>query len=178
MTRLLKIISAAIVVCNCLLPCSAQCGFSIQPASEIRWYRDAGWQTPGVTDAKAIGKLNVTINGKPQTWPDGITVSMITHEDNYRVHFPEMIFEDNGIHKRMLSRVFKLQQLLRWEMNGKPYAYSYDLWPYDVACSSTVDIIDDKGDGKFRLMTSPGHTIVSLNPVPPPVPEWLKKPQL
>jgi len=130
-----------------------------------------------VADAKTIRKLNVTINGKPNVWPEGITVSVILHNDNYRVRFPEAIFDEDGIHKKMLSRVFLLKQLLRWEMNGKPYAYTYYLWPYDVACDATVDIIDDKGDGKFRLMTSPGHPIVTQNPVPPPVPEWLKEPE-
>jgi hypothetical protein len=62
-------------------------------------------------------------------------------------------------------------------MNGKPYAYSYHLLPYDIACDATVDIIDDRGDGKFILMTSPGHPIITQDPVPPSVPEWLERPK-
>jgi hypothetical protein len=61
-------------------------------------------------------------------------------------------------------------------MNGTPYAYSYELWP-DVACDANVDIIDDRGDGKFRLMTAPGHLIMGKDPTPPPVPAWLSKPK-
>jgi hypothetical protein len=156
---------------------SAQCGFAITPAANIKWYRENGWETPGVADAKSIAKFNVTINGKPKVWPDGITVSVIEHEKDYRVSFPEAIFNDEGIQKKMLSRTFHLVQLLRWEMNGKPYAYSYYLLPYDVACDSSIDIVDDKGDGKFRLITSPGHPVVSINPLPPPVPGWLMTPK-
>lgn len=168
---------AAIVACYWPLISLAQCGFTIEPAAVVRWYRDSGWQTPGVADAKSISKLNVSVNSKPQVWPDGITVSVILHKDKYRVRFPEAIFDDNGIHKKMLPKVFELQQTLRWEMYGKPYAYSYNLLPYDVLCTFSVDIIDDKGDGKFRLMTSPGHPIMGQNPVPPPVPEWLTIPK-
>jgi hypothetical protein len=70
--------------------------------------------------------------------------------------------------------------MLRWEMNGTPYAYSYELGQHDVACFASVDIIDDRGDGKFRLMTSPGHTLMvspGSTPEPPSVPEWLQKPK-
>jgi hypothetical protein len=65
-------------------------------------------------------------------------------------------------------------------VNGTPYAYSYELGPYDVACLSSVDIIDDRGDGKFRLMTSPGHMLMvapDRTPEPPPIPEELQKPK-
>jgi hypothetical protein len=158
-------------------PSSAQCGFAIEPAAEVHWYREQGWLPPGLDDAKLIGPLHVTINGLPKVWPEGITVSLVMHDEGYRVQFPEAVFEDNGARKRMLLRSFDLRQMVRWEMRGTPYAYSYDLWPLDVACSATIDIIDDRGDGKFRLMTSPGHTIMGRDLAPPPVPEWLNKPK-
>ncbi|MGA3373313.1 MAG: hypothetical protein ABSC48_16275 [Terracidiphilus sp.] len=177
MSRWFKIAFAALIACSWPPSSSAQCGFHIAPAADVKWYRDAGWQTPGTADAKSISKVNLTVNGKPFVWPDGITVSMVVHEDGYSVSFPEAIFDDQGTRKKMGTSVFQLKQLLRWEMNGKIYAYSYELWPYDIACSSTVDIIDDKGDGKFRLMISMGHTFMGLHPAPPPVPEWLREPK-
>jgi hypothetical protein len=177
MARWFKIAFAALVVCSWPLSSSAQCGFSITPAAVVRWYREAGWETPGLADAKSISKVNLSVNGKPFVWPDGITVSAVVHEEGYRVSFPETIFDDNGTHKKMHSSVFQLYQLLRWEMNGRTYAYSYELWPDHTLCTTTLDIFDDKGDGKFRLMTLPGHIIDVQNPVPPPVPEWLREPK-
>jgi hypothetical protein len=132
---------------------------------------------PALADAKRIGPLNLTVNGQPKAWPEGITVSMVVHDKGYRVLFPNAIFEDNGTRKKMLARSFELLQMLRWEMNGTPYAFSYHLSPRDVMCDATVDIIDDRGDGKFRLMTSPGHVIMFHEMAPPPVPEWLNKPK-
>jgi len=170
---------ALIVACLGFLPAHlmfGQCGFVIEPVADVHWYRADGWQVPGLNDAKAIVKVNLNINGKPWTWPDGISVSLIQHKDDYRVLFPEAIFEDDAINKRMLGRSFVLKQLLRWEMNGKAYAYSYYLWPLDIACIATVDIIDERGDGKFRLMNSPGHIILGRNLTPPPVPKWLSDP--
>jgi hypothetical protein len=128
-----------------------------------------------VADAKSIRKVNLNVDGAPQAWPDGVTVSMIQHDGKYEVRFPAAVFDDNGTRRKMLAGRFQLEWLLRWEINGKPYAYSYELWPLDVACDSTIDIIDDRGDEKFRLMTSPGHLIVSRHPTPPPIPEWAKK---
>ena len=102
---------------------------------------------------------------------------MVVHEKNYSVFFPAATFDENGIHKKMSSSVFHLEQLLRWEMHGRPYAYTYEISPDHLLCITTVDIIDDKGDGKFRLMTSPGHIIMGQNSAPPPVPEWLHPPK-
>ena len=173
----------AVLIGSCLAAhCAAQCGFAIVPAADTHWYREQGWPIPGLSDAKGFAKIHRTVDGKPKDWvfPEGITVSWVAHPDNYHVQFPDAIFDDNGSQKRMLARSFKLYQMVRWEMNGTPYAYSYELGPHDVACMATVDIIDDRGDGKFRLMASPGHTLTVApghDPVPPPVPEWLQKPK-
>lgn len=158
-----------------------QCGFAIVPAADQRWIRAEGWPIPGLSDAKGFVKIQRTIDGKPKDYvlPEGVTVSWVVHDEGYTVHFPDAVFDDNGSHKRMLPRNFKLYQMLRWEMNGKPYAYSYELGPSDVACIASVDIVDDLGNGKFRLMTSPGHTLVvqpGSEPQPPPVPKWLSIP--
>jgi len=172
-----KVALAALAAFVYPFPSSAQCGFAIEPAAEVHWYREQGWRPPGLDDAKRIGPLNLTINGVQKVWPEGITLSAVLHGEDYRVQFPEAVFEDNGAQKKMLPRSFVLKQMVRWEMNGTPYAYSYYLLPLDVACISTIDIVDDRGDGKFRLMISPGHPVWGRDPSPPPVPEWLNKPK-
>jgi hypothetical protein len=180
--RRLKLAFAGLLACAFAIPCAAQCGFAIVPAADERWVRNEGWSIPGLSDARGFAHIHRTVNGVPKdwVWPEGITVSWVVHDDNYNVRFPDAVFDDNGSRKRMLARSFKLYQMLRWEMNGTPYAYSYELGPHDVACLATVDVIDDRGDGKFRLMTSPGHLLMVLpgqNPAPPPLPDWLKKPK-
>jgi hypothetical protein len=161
--------------------CTAQCGFAIVPAADKNWHRNEGWPIPGLSDAKGFAKIHRTINDKPAdwVWPEGISVAWVTHDKGYNVQFPDAVFEDDGLRKRMLPRRFILYSMLRWEMNGTPYAYSYEVGPYDVGCIASVDIIDDRGDGKFRLMTSPGHTLTvrpGSTPEAPRVPEWLQKP--
>ena len=180
MLRWMNLGLVLVLSCFAAAPCVAQCGFAIVPAADENWHRSEGWPIPGLSDAK--GFLHVTIDNKPKhwVWPEGITVSLVVHDKGYDVQFPDAVFEQDGTRKRMLPRSFTLFQMLRWEMNGTPYAYSYDLGPQDVGCTASVDIIDDRGDGKFRLMTSSGHTLrvpPSRTPDPPPVPEWLQRPK-
>lgn len=157
----------------------AQCGFAFEPAAAVRWYRNEGWKIPGLADAKAIVPINHEIDGKPVPWdfPEGITVHWVQHNAGYRVTFPTSIFERDGQRTKMLAREFILYQMVRWEVNGKPYAYSYELGPLDVACTANIDIIDDKGDGIFRVMTPNGHTLMGQKPMSPPIPEWAKPPK-
>lgn len=161
------------------LEACAQCGFAFEPASEVRWYRSEGWSIPGLKDAKSILPANLIVDGKPTLWPfpDGLTFSVVQHEYGYYVTFPEVIFVEDGKRTMMLSRTFLLYQLVRWEINGKAYAYSYVLGPRDVACTANIDIIDDKGDGVYRVMTPNGHTIRGKDTIPPPLPEWAIPPK-
>ena len=158
------------------LPMLAQCGFVAEPVAIYDWHRSEGWQLPGVEGYRAY-RLEYKINGKSPAWPDGVTVSTIEHSKSYRVSFPEAIFQENGTPKKMRARAIGLHTLLRWEINGKPYAYSYELWPDDVLCTFSVDLVDDKGDGVFRLMTAPGHAVFTSKLRPPPLPEWALKPK-
>jgi hypothetical protein len=159
------------------IPCPAQCGFHVEPATATHWYREQGWQLPGLNDAKRIAPLRLEVNGAEKAWPAGISVSAIIHDDGYDVQFPEAVFDEDGSSKKMLAATFELKWMFRWEFEGKPYAYSYELWPHDVGCSESIDIIDDRGDGKFRLMTSPGHASFGQHAVPPPVPERFISPK-
>lgn len=168
MNGCLKAFIAAALYLAGPLVASAQCGFAFEPASEVRWYRSEGWSIPGLNDAKAILPANLVVDGKPSSWsmPDGITFSMVWHENGYHVTFPEAIFIEENKRTKMLSRSFLLYQMVRWEINGKVYAYSYSLGPLDVACMAYIDIIDDKGDGVFRVMTPTGHNIMGKETVP------------
>ncbi len=138
---------------------------------------------PGVNDHAHPSKQRSDIVFMPVTFadkgkrlglPDGVTVSATV--DQFSAHFPEAVFAENGISKKMLARTVDVKVIYRWEINGRPYAYSYTLIPRDLLCFFTVDFVDDKGDGIFRVMTSPGHASITLG-APPPVPEWARRPK-
>jgi hypothetical protein len=190
MPRWLKVVFIALAMFYRPGFSSAQCGFHAERLDIVRWYRIEGWALPGLQDATAITKVDyfvnndhVVIDGRSRLWPEGITAWSIKHGDHrnhYRVSFPDAIFEEDGIRKKMVQSTFVLVWLVRWEMNGTPYAYSYTLWPSPnehvfAACMSSIEITDDKGDGKFRLLTSSGGFPHGLTP--PPLPAWLKKPK-
>src|SRR5580698_8138082 len=130
----------AVFACFCASLTHAQCGFAIVPAASEHWHLNEGWPIPGLSDARGFANIHRTIDGKPKewVWPNGITVSWVMHDKGYEVQFPDTVFDDGGSRKRMLPRRFLLYSMLRWEMNGTPYAYSYELGPYDVACTASV----------------------------------------
>lgn len=175
MTRLWKIPIIFVFACACAIPCVAQCGFEVEPAAYTGWHREAGWPLPGLTDAKTIRPFHITGNGRQQPWPEGITASLIKHGKDYQVKFPTMIFDDDGSRKKLTQRSFYLEQLLRWSYRGKIYAYTYYLYPPNSACDSMIEIIDDRGDGKFRSLIPTDLSIMSGDPEPPHIPEWLIK---
>jgi hypothetical protein len=150
-----------------------QCGFVVKPVSATAWYRRDGWQLPGLDGAKVKGPYKVSVNGNPPAWPRGVTLSEVIAKHK-RANFPEVQFENNGTTKRMEAAEFGILQLWRWDIDGKPYAYSYELARPGLACEFSVDILDNKGDGIFRIMSVPGHPPLTRNLQPPPVPEWGK----
>jgi hypothetical protein len=172
------LLRSLLLLCVCVSHCVAQCGFIVEPAQSKHWFRNEGWPLPGVKDAKAIHPFHLRADEYPKAWPDGISASLIVHKDGYQVRFPDVVFSENGTRKRLRARDFELEQLLRWEYRGTPYAYTYYLYPPSYACDAVVDIVDDRGDGKFRLMIPTPFSIDSgNNPIPPSVPEWLNKPK-
>jgi len=146
MIRLWKVLLGVILACACAIPCVAQCGFEVEPANFMHWYRNEGWPLPGLKDPKTIRPFIITVNGKQQSWPEGITVSLIEHGKDYQVKFPTMIFDDNGSRKKLQHRNFYLEQLLRWRYRGRTYAYSYYLYPPNMACDSMIEIIESAPD--------------------------------
>lgn len=183
MTRCLRLAIAAVWVLSADLPACAQCGLAVAPAAETRWYRSEGWTIPGIDDAKRIAPIHWTTDGKAKDlhWPEGITVSVVVHDDDYRfITIPGAVFNDGGKKERLLQQSAYLYWMFRWEIHGKPYAYSYDLGSAHTGCGFSFDLIDDRGDGKFRLMVAPGHSVLNHSPgtvpEPPPLPAWTVKP--
>jgi len=168
---------AFFIVCLWFSPLArSQCRFVVEPVADMSGYRNEGWELPGVEDGKP---LIVTLNGERMTWPGGVTVSAIGHNrsyPHYHVSFPEAVYEDHGVRMKMRPKKVGVVIILQWEVNGKPYAYSYELAPDDVLCTFSVDFVDDKGDGVFRVMNSPGHPLRGRKTQPPAVPDWARKP--
>jgi hypothetical protein len=162
------------------IPTPAQCGFQSRPIAGFSWYRSEGWPTPGVRDAKIIAPLAIdrsgiplVVNGRRDDWPEGLTVSRVRPKHDYHFVFPSVDFEENGQHRQMQSASFSLVALLRWEMGGQPYAYTYTILSDTVACGFSMELIDDIGDGKFRVLKSPDRVTFSF----PPLPAWTSKPK-
>jgi hypothetical protein len=182
MTAWRRLAMAAVGVLSATLPAVGQCGLAVAPAAETRWYRSDGWAIPGLEDAK-FRPLHVVVDGKQRDWhwADGVTVSVSLPDDNHRhLTIPGAVFDDNGSSKKLLEQSAYLYRIFRWEFKGRPYAYSYDLGSEHTGCGFSFDLIDDRGDGKFRLMASPGHSVMDrlpgAEPEPPPLPSWAVKP--
>jgi hypothetical protein len=173
---------AAVGVLSAFHPAFAQCGLAVVPAAETRWYRSDGWAIPGLEDAK-FRPIHQVVDGKQidWPWPDDVSVSAFMPDDNHRqLTIPGAVFDESGSSKKLLEQTAYLYWIFRWEIHGKPYAYSYDLGSAHTGCAFTFDLVDDRGDGKFRLMVSPGHIVMDhppgVGPAPPPLPGWATKP--
>ena len=171
--RRMKVCTVLMMVLVWPFTATAQCGFVVEPAATTRWYLSEGWQLPGVTGAKIKGPLKVSINGKAPAWPEGVTLSEV-HPNQAFATFPEVQFNDNDKPKIMRTARFDIVQLWRWEIHAKPYAYSYALARPGIGCEFSIDLLDDRGDGIFRTMILPGHTLLTRELQPPPVPDWVK----
>jgi hypothetical protein len=182
MARWRRLAIAAVGFLSAVLPAFAQCGLAVVPAAETRWYRSDGWAIPGLEDAK-FRPLHQMVDGKQKDshWANGITVSAYMPDDNHRqLTIPGAVFDESGSSKKLLEQSAYLYWIFRWEVQGKPYAYSYNVGSTRIACSFTFDLVDDRGDGKFRLLISPGNSVMNRlpgsDPEPPPLPTWATNP--
>jgi hypothetical protein len=162
------------------------CDFRYDPASVPRFYREEGWNLPGINDDDPQVKVN--LYGIPpldllRSVPEAKAYPLRRDEDHYVVEFPTEEFLLDNERKRMRSLVAKAS-IVRWEISGKVVAYSYSLipitraykksgkWVYEgeVACMFYGTFIDDKGDGVFRTLV-PGSLSPEL------IPLWAKPPR-
>lgn len=182
MSRWLRLAMVAVGVLSAAHSAFAQCGLAVAPVDETRWYRNEGWEIAGLSDAK-FRPLHWMEDGKQKDWhwANGVTVSAYMPDDNHRqLTIPGATFDDSGSPKKLLEQSAYLYWISRWEIYGKPFAYSYYLGSAHTGCAFTFDLVDDRGDGKFRLMVAPGHSAMNhgpgADPEPPPLPSWTTKP--
>ena len=174
------------VATSALISLALGCEFRYDPASVPRFYREEGWNLPGIHDDDPHVKANQY--GVPPVSEVLGTVSgaeaylLRRDEDHYVVEFPAQVFLLGNDRKRMRSFLAKAS-IIRWEINGKVVAYSYGLipitkaykkagrWAYEgeVLCIFYGTFIDDKGDGVFR-------TLVPDTLRPEFIPGWAKLP--
>ena len=173
------VLLAAVVVMPCLV---SPCTFQFDPAAHVKYYRSEGWQLPGLADvnSSATGRY---VGFYPQvTNIPGARALALPSERDHVIDFPAQTFMFDGALKRMRPALM-VSAIVRWEVNGRIFAYSYGLipvsahrtkskWKIDsmAACIFDATFIDENGDGVFRLLV-PQALTESL------VPAWVKLPQ-
>ena len=180
-----KAFSAAITLIV-LSTAAAACGVNSEPIAALQWYREAGWHLP---DLKGTWSTTATAGGwRPAaaagSWLPGVTVRTLTVRKQVLEFAPEEFVVDGERrrtqhHLEVLARNF----LVRYEMNGRVFAYVYPLttvrarrqgkyWKIlaTAACEASVTYVDDRGDGVFRLLAPNGLS-------PELIPQWVGKPR-
>jgi hypothetical protein len=148
------------------------CDLRYDPVSAPHFYREAGWQLPGIQkDSKTGRTIEDTVSGVKaysirNSYPDVIT-------------FPEQEFVLNGKRQKTHADQFEVS-ILRWEIDRRVIAYSYRMIPVTAhqkngkwivdsidLCTFTLTFVDDRGDGVFRLLAPNKFT-------PDLVPRWAR----
>jgi len=176
----------AIIAASVLVSVALSCEFRYDPASLPRFYREEGWNLPGIHDDDARVEPNKygfpSVDAVLRNVPGAKAYPLRRDEDHYVVRFPAEVFLLGNERKRMRPLLAKAS-IIRWEINGKVVAYSYGLipvtkayknkgkWVYEgeVGCIFYGTFIDDKGDGVFR-------TLVPDTLSPELIPTWAKSP--
>jgi hypothetical protein len=162
-----------------LATASLGCNFRYGPVAEQQFIRAEGWDLPGLDDVKPVEHPNAL--GLPMLHKiPGVTMRMLTHNEPYIIYFPNGNFLLNGIRQRLHPDLVKAR-IVRFEINGRNFAYSYGLTPViahqeadkwvvddEMLCTYTGTFIDDKGDGVFRVFV-----LGSL--MPEMIPAWAKR---
>lgn len=158
------------------------CEFKFDAVAIPRYYRADGWQLPGIIDYNAKAKVDYLGLYQASSVAGAKAFALPHDEDPYIVELPVQLFTLDGKEQRMRSMQARAG-ILRWEMGGKIFAYSYGLVPVaahrtngvwkidvEVGCVFSATFIDETGDGVFRLLV-PSKLTESL------VPAWVKKPE-
>lgn len=172
----------ALLVVIAAIPCVAfPCTFQFDPAAVAKYYRSDGWQLPGI-NLKSSAPDRYAGPYPGADIPGARAVALPHEAYPYIIEFPAQTFNFDGTLKRM-RHVQARAAILRWEMNGHIFAYSYGLipvsahridgkWKIDVelGCIFNATFIDENGDGVFRLLV-PQALTESL------IPAWVKRPE-
>ena len=125
-----------------VIPCMASgCAFQFDPAATVTCYRADGWHLPGIADFNSSAPAPVSI--RQQTSMEREQSHHLTMKNPTFSSSPPRPSPFDVARKRMRPALVRAV-ILKWEMNGKIFAYSYD-----------VTFIDKDGDGVFRLL-APG----------------------
>jgi len=156
------------------------CGFQFEPVADFRYVRDEGWDLPGVADFDPSAPVR-----EPGMYPvkniPGAKAYALPHRENPSIiEFPVQVFQLDGTRNRMRAAQVRAA-IVRWEINGKTFAYSYGLVPVsahrvrgkwvvdsELLCIFDATFIDDRGDGVFRILV-PTTLREDL------VPAWVKR---
>lgn len=164
-----------------LSPCALACGLKYDAVSATQLVRPQGWMLPGIADFVVSARINT--EGLPPTLNvPGLKAFVLAHEEPYVIELPEQEFLLKDSRQRMRSLRAKAT-IMRFEMDGKVFAYSYGLVPVtahrsngkwivdsEAGCIFYVTFIDDRGDGVFRALTEDGLK-------PDMIPAWVKRPK-
>jgi hypothetical protein len=163
---------------------AAGCDLKYDPAFSLslQFVRPEGWALPGIQDFRP----DAPVNHNRAFWPPapslpGLKVTPLPHDDDFVAEFPSQEFLLNGSRKRLRPTLARVA-ILRLELNGKVFAYTYMLIPvgahrsdgkwkvdWEAGCTFAITFIDDRGDGVFRVLMYNGLT-------PDAVPAWVKDP--
>lgn len=153
------------------------CGFQSSRVSWQRFYRMQGFELPGIATGELVPAANVTP-------VPGLVAKAVRLKEGEIIGFPATDFKLDGKRREMPEQLMKAS-VVRWELegSGRVVAYTYTLAPVEVyrdnsgttataiaKCDFQATFIDDKGDGKFRLMhTEPMRAGL--------IPDWAKRPK-
>jgi hypothetical protein len=177
MNRIVLLTAAVIIPCV-----THACTFQFDPAANVKYYRSEGWKLPGIADFSSSAPVRDIEQYPVTNIPAARAIPLLHDEYPYVIELPAQTFTLDSAPKRM-HPVLALAAILRWEMDGKIFSYSYGLIPVsahringkwkidsEAGCIFNATFIDESGDGVFRLMV-PGSLTESL------VPAWVKRPQ-
>src|ERR1700730_6507257 len=116
-----------VLFATALFPCVVSaCTFQFDPASTAKYYRSDGWQLPGISDFNSSAPVRYLGQYPGANIPGARAVVLPHLEDPYVIELQAQTFVFDGTPKRM-RRVMARAVILRWEMNGRIFAYSYGL---------------------------------------------------
>jgi hypothetical protein len=160
-----------------LSPLASACDLKYGPAASMQFVRPEGWKLPGVQSSTRLNPGHAFLSSDVP----GVTAALLRDRSSYIAEFPAQVFLLNGTRQRLQAFTAKAT-VLRFQVNGRTFAYGYSLVPVlahrshgrwivdgELACVFDITFIDDRGDGAFRVLT---HNRLS----PEMIPAWVRRP--
>ena len=142
------------------VPACADCGFRFNPVSTLQYYRENGWALPGVSRASAA---TASFDARLNDLPGAKAYRLMDRRSSPVLKFPAQEFVLDGT--RQKTQPFEARAtIVQWKVGTRVVAYSYSLNPgrsrhvngkivfQGYACIFGLTVIDDRGDGVFRVL--------------------------